>query len=271
VNTVDSEAKIQSGYLESIEPVLDNLSNYTSLKHYVHSVTEEGTTTTNNADNGRRYLANNDVYRLLVLGFGWGLMCLCVALGLVASFLRTSKISMLAGLLSFLAILLMWIIIALHFPISVLVADVCYDAEVYTIEQRLQDRINTQGNNYEAIDSILHCPRWNITMETIGWADQLYNDTEKQLSTANATEAAILTQQLQQLNQTIQTLFYVRDCNWTLTVFDQVKDSMCGKQLTGLVILWATAFVISLLMIGWTVLGIVGAKRLPVLVDEGFF
>lgn len=127
---------------------------------------------------------------------------------------------MVAGCLGFFAMFLVWFSFSVHFPISVIVADLCYDIEVvsllswcllfflltpssffvflkYSINQRLIDRVNMNGT-YGALDDIAHCTDFNNTLESIIYTKSLENQTLIAINqTTNATEKSDLEGQLQ--------------------------------------------------------------------------
>jgi hypothetical protein len=132
----------------------------------------------------------------------------------------------------FLYFLPVWRFSDFSFLSSVAVADLCYDIEEYTIEQRLVDRFEARGGKYEGMDSLLYCPRWNISSNTAHWTREVYNDTVLLLSqTTDPDEIQMYEDLLVELNDTLDNIEYAWRCDWILNVFDQTSKDMCGKQL----------------------------------------
>ncbi len=48
-------------------------------------------------------------------------------------------------MIAFFALFLCWVNIAIHFPFGMLLSDLCYDVADYTVEQRIQDRVDKLG------------------------------------------------------------------------------------------------------------------------------
>jgi len=217
-------------------------------------------------------------FRLLILGFTDGFVVLAVIIGVFAAFFSKGKPSMIAAFISFFAIFMTWFNVAVHFPFSVVVADLCYDTFDYTIEQRIIDRDNSYGVIYQGLDTFIHCASWNYTNDTYFWADQLRTEAiQQQQALGNST--GLNSTVYNQLQATIDILestevdcLYVRECRWLLNAFEPFQTGdLCTQKLEGCVIVWATSFVTGILLIGFTVATILGCKRFPESDDYDFF
>jgi len=188
---------------------------------------------------------------------------------------------MIMAYVSFFAIFGLWVNIAVHFPVSIAISDVCYDAIDYGIENRLNDRNNSLGQNYGVLSDIMDCASWNNSNRTYGYALELQQTamSEQQAILNQSVISANDSERYAQLQAQIEILegvevdsLYVRNCQWILTVLDQpITNEICGSRLNGIVIVWAASFVLSLLLIPYTVFGIMGYKRFGKPKDEGFF
>jgi len=285
VNQLDTEAQKEKTVIESIQPRLDQVNyNRTELRAFVDLVTSGGASTIQNSETGKTYLSDNELYRLLILGFTYAFALLAIVMGVVSAIFSQGRISIATAFLCFWCIFMFWFNISIHFTGSVLMADLCYDIVEVTIEVRLQERIDSQGKDYGGIDSILHCIDWTNTQRTYEWADELIGDAtnssllilQKSINgTATVNDTANynkMQSDIMLLQGTELDILYVRDCRWLLPVFEPIQPQICGSQLSGIIIIWATSFVCSLLFIIQTVFQVMGLKRFPKSnSDTGFF
>jgi len=191
--------------------------------------------------------------------------------------------SMITAYVGFFGIFLLWINLALHLPVSVVFADLCYDISTVTVDARLQERIDNLGANYSnsVLNGICYCPSFSNVNNTYAYALDLQQQLEMQQqeitnqSVINATDAALyyhLQAQINRLGDVEQDALYVRDCRWLLNVLEPIRNEMCGERLSGAVLIWAASFVLSVLLIPLVVAGIMGYKRFSsAVVDDGFF
>jgi len=281
---VEEEAHKQSELLGSIEPRLQAINeNRTNLRGYVAALSRGKTDTIDNSESGRQYVSDNDLYRLLILGFCYAFILVSVLLSLVAAIFNMSSPAMIAAFIGFFSIFMVWFVLAVHFPVSVVVADMCNDIVEFTIEARVEEIQMDQGSHYadSGMDDICWCPNWGHGNRTYFWAEELKQEAiTRQEELLNATEPLNSTEiaEFDRLQQQIATLeeiqvdtLYVRDCRWLLPSLNPLRDSVCSQNLSGAVLIWATAFVLSIMLIPWTIMNIMGFKRFPVFVDDGFF
>jgi len=277
VNAVTPQAQIVSDLAVSIQPRLEQINaNRTALRGFVPFVARIGGDTTDAAKNTKSYIAENNLWRVVLLGFTWTLVLVTCIMLVTASLTNIAKLSMMAAFVGFITMFMLWVTMALHFSLSMVLADFCYDIVEFPLEGRVQERADSQGLNYGGMDDICSCPGsngWKFVNETYGFALELENDTMTQLKTTpqNSTEYVALLNNIPLLQQIQADCVYLRDCRWILPALQPLGKNMCGKFLEGAVAVWATSFVIWLLMIPFVILGILGFKRFPVFVDEGFF
>jgi hypothetical protein len=194
-----------------------------------------------------------------------------------------------AGLLGFFAMFLTWMNFGLHFPFSVVVADFCYDVDEYTIDRRLQDRINMDGT-YGGLNDLLQCADfWNAN-DTYQYTQELQVELLLKINTTqDATEKSTYETQYETLSSVQPVILDVRNCVWVKSVFDPYKNSVCGSELyvlssvithsyrTGLVMVWATNFVLCVVLIPHVVFSLraytvfiatKGAVRFRIMIDR---
>jgi len=283
-DNLQNESEIQATIIESIQPRLLEVDyNQTMLKGFVAAVNYTASTTVQDGQKGRNYLTETDSGRLAILGLSFGCVIIAILTGCIAAIFNLPKLSMITAFLSFFGIFLLWINVALHLPVSMVVADVCYDTIDVTIQVRLAERITDQGTNYSnsALDGICYCGGWDNLNKTYGYAEDLrLQYLEQQQGIENQSSISQndiqtyydLQSKIDILESVEEDSLYVRDCDWLLAVFDPVQDKMCGEQLSGIVLIWASSFVLSILLIPYTIFAIMGFKRFSrVVVDDGFF
>jgi hypothetical protein len=84
------------------------------------------------------------------------------------------------------------------------VSDLCYDIADYTVEQRIQDRVDSQGvvfcskqcnkeGQYGGLSGLLNCPKWSNANNTYYWTIELRETliTQQQNTTDPQTIAAL--------------------------------------------------------------------------------
>jgi len=270
----------ESTIIESIEPRLYQVDtlNQTAYKGYVPALTRDGPKTQTEAERGQDYIADNDLFRLLILGFTDAFVLLALGVGIVSAIISRGTPSMAAAFLGFFSIFMTWFNLALHLPISVVVADLCYDSLNYGIEARLIDRDNSLGNNYGVLSEIATCASWVNSNSTFYWIDELKTEAIQQQeqmrnsSNFNTTAYNQLQANIDILESAQLDTLYVRQCRWMIPALSPLQTTdICSQKLEGVVIVWATSFVVGVLMIPFTVLSIMGYKRFPKQLDDGFF
>jgi len=280
-SSVEQETPAQVALLKSIEPRLVAITNRTNLKGYVAAMTGDGNATEDITNSAKSLIGDNDSARLSVLGITYGFIALAGLLGVIAAIGNIPRLSMGSAGLGFFAIFLCWINFSIHFPVSVMVSDLCYDLKVTTLDGIISNRTAAIRNPIAAINLVVHCPNVNNSIRTYGWAQQLINESMVSqnniviLSGGNLTlndsiNYNLLENQINELGLIQQDVVFVRDCRWMEFVFDPVSDPICGDNLTGLVYIWASSFVHSILLIPFVILAIVGFKRFTK-VDAGAF
>jgi len=152
----------------------------------------------------------------------------------------------------------MWFVFALHFPISAVVSDMCYDISVYTIPKRLQDRVNNNGT-FGGLNSITMCPSFVSSNDALTLVTTLINQYS---NPPNQTVLSIL-------NITKIECEEVKMCDWLISAWEPLENDVCGKPFTGLVLIWVGCVINSILLIPLTVLSIIGSKRFQT--TEGFY
>ncbi len=138
-NTASTQAVTERARIESAQPVLLQINyNLTLLREYsitlfslrflryVATFNRDGNTTTNHAATGQTSVGDNNTWRLVGLGFTYGVVGLIVLLTFGAIIFKKPKVSLAAALLGFFAMFLTWISFGLHFSFSVVTADFCY-------------------------------------------------------------------------------------------------------------------------------------------------
>jgi len=272
-NKAAQEAQTQRARLESAEPVFDEINlNLTLLRGYVPVFNDDGKVTTDNVGKGQTSVGNNNQYRLIGLGFTYAFVGLIVVLTIVAMIFKLGKVSLAAGLLGFFAMFLTWISFGLHFSFSVVSADLCFDTASYTITRRISDYVAANGTNYGGLNDLLHCPRWRDADLSYQYTFELQVDLEQQQNaTSDPNTIAALQVKIDNLAALQPVIKDARDCVWIESVFAPFADNVCNSYLTGLVMVWATNFIISVVLIPHTVFSIRGFLAYSGENKDGFF
>jgi len=196
-----------------------------------------------------------------------------VIIGAVAAIFSLGKPSMAAAFLAFFCIFLTWFNLGLHLPLSAAVSDFCYDVFDYGIEQRLTDLDVTKGTNYGGLDDILKCPRWDLCNITFEYARELRQQQQEGQNMSTTTQQSAQYQaNIDILDNLLVEVLYLKQCRWLINVFEPLKSrGFCEIKFGGVVAIWASSFVISLLMIPFAIASIMGFKRFPRAEDDGFF
>eukprot|EP01119_Soliformovum_irregulare_P012468 TRINITY_DN3243_c0_g1_i1.p1 TRINITY_DN3243_c0_g1~~TRINITY_DN3243_c0_g1_i1.p1 ORF type:complete len:441 (+),score=59.26 TRINITY_DN3243_c0_g1_i1:201-1523(+) len=228
------------------------------------------------SDTGTNYLQQITLYRLLLLGFTFGMVLVVVVLGVISTIFRWAKPIMCSGLVGFFVIMMLWFNLGTHFVFSVTLADLCNDMNGVGIPQRLADRTLNMGQNYSnsGLSELCFCPGWlncektyNLTLIFYGRIST-QRDNLDQSDPNYAQNYNNLTMQLQNVAGIQTDLYYARDCLWINDVFAPMHNQ-CDSPVQGVIMVWATSFVLSVLLIVWIVSMILGYKRFQE--SEGFF
>jgi len=279
---VETEGQKESDLVKGIEPRLQAISeNRTDLRGYVHALSHQYQETLDKSEAGRNYVANNDLYRLLILGFCYAIILVSILLTIIAAIFNMSTPAMISAFIGIFSFFMVWFVLAVHFPVSVLVSDFCNDVVQVTVEARVDELGKDQGEIYSTsgMNDLCFCASWHHANDTFYWAEELKQEAEqRQEQILNSTSPSNSSSEYNMLTQEIQTLdliqidtLYVRDCRWLLPALNPLKNSVCGDNLSGVVLIWATSFVLSVFLIPWIIMNIMGFKRFPVFVDDGFF
>jgi len=279
---VSNESQSENDIITSILPRLNDVNaNQTYYKGYVSALDRDGNDTLNKGSNGENFIVKNDSARVSLLGISLGIVGIAIVLALAAIMCNLSLVSMIMAYVGFFAMFMLWVNIAVHFPVIVAISDLCYDSINYTIPNRLDDRNNSYGLDYGTIGDIMACANWNNTNRTYGFAISLKQDaiSQQEFILNQTTLTANDTATYEELQANIEILeaveadcLYLRNCLWILRVLDKpTTNEICGQRLNGIVIIWASSFVLSLLLIPYTIFGIMGYKRFGKPKDEGFF
>jgi hypothetical protein len=271
-NQVQVEAVNESALISSIKPLLDSIDlNGTQSKGFVTDLNQDANLTTNAANEGKTYLNDINLYREILLGFTWAVVLICIILASIGTFGDYGTPSLVAGYISFFGIFLIWFSFSVNFSLSVVMSDLCYDVEVYSIESCLENRVQTNGS-YGVLGEICHCTNFVSTENTLIWTKYLESQVEQQInSTTNQTELFILNEQLAELQIIAGDLVYLKNCTWLISVFEPIGNTMCYNNMNGLVLLWGSCAALAFLMIPFTILSIMGYKRFMKDSDYGFF
>jgi len=272
VDNLQDRAQVQYDLIAPIYPALLEVNETETLRYEPADIVNAGANNTlKNADNGESYIRDNNLYRLIIFGFVIGFLCLVVILGTAGAIFNVHGLSLFVGLFSFFVLFLVWVNISIHFSLSVVVADVCYDVYDYTIPRRMDDRYNDNGT-YGGLNDFIRCVSFDNTQITIGLAQELMQQNIDYLnSTTNSTLAAQYQYNIDLMNSTIYRLNDVLNCTWVETVFTPIQSEMCDKNLTGVIYVWASSFVLSILLIPMIILNIMGWKRFRRQDGGGFF
>jgi len=278
---VEAGTPDQAALLRSIEPRLLSVTNRTNLKGYVSALTGDANQTEASTESAKSVIGSNDAIRLSVLGITYGIIALAGLLGVIAAIANIPRLSMLAAGFGFFAFFLCWLNLAIHFPVSVMVSDLCYDIKVKTLDGIIQTRTDRISNPDGAINLLIHCPNVNNSIRTYGWAQQLINESmvaQVALLTADGGNLTLndsleynrLESQINFLAVIQQDVLFIRDCRWLEYTLNPIADDICDKYLNGLIYIWGVSVTHSLLLIPFIVLAIVGFKRFTK-VDAGAF
>jgi len=272
-NSVYQESITEKARIDLFQPIFDSINyNLTQSMGFVAALNSYGQITINSALNGKNDVGDNNIWRLVILGITYGVVGIIIILSNLGIILKNGKLSLAAGIIGFLAMFLTWINFGIHFPFSVVVADMCYDIEEYGIQQRLDDRLATNGTNYGGLNDLLACPSWRDSFLTYEYTFVLENNIQIEIDgTSNETQISEYQSQINLLTAIRPIAYNLTECEWIVDVLNPYGNLMCGNYLNGLVIIWASNFVIFVFLIPYTVFAIKGYRILDGKDRDGFF
>jgi len=282
-------APAQREKVESIRPILQLVNpNRTAIKHYIDIVHDQGDDFTNNAQSSSDSFHKYNNYRVALLAVTYGVGALTAVLGIAGALWRQPVVVLLASILSYVSMFLLWSNIGVHVAISAIQSDLCFDVAEYTIPNRIQQRIDDEGEHYpkSAMDSIVKCTSYTSTVKTYNFTLELIHQVEEELLLINSTlqhpdndtDIEYWTEQqeekadeLARLEMALDDCMELRRCDWLLDVFAPYETKICNTYLLGGITIWATSFVSCLLFIPFTVVTAIAGYAFKASSSEGFF
>eukprot|EP01118_Nematostelium_gracile_P005806 TRINITY_DN1852_c0_g1_i2.p1 TRINITY_DN1852_c0_g1~~TRINITY_DN1852_c0_g1_i2.p1 ORF type:complete len:389 (-),score=77.23 TRINITY_DN1852_c0_g1_i2:215-1381(-) len=232
--SIQDRSVVVQNIVESVEPRLNQVNaNRTAFKGFVPALTRDGPIIAENAARGKKYIGDNDLFRLLILGFNDAFIFLAIIFAVVSASLNKRVLSMVAAYLGFFSIFMCYFNTSVNLALSVVVADLCHDTLEYGLEQRIIDRDDSRGNNYGGLENLIHCPSWSNSNRTYFWALDLREDATRQIAETNSTTLRTkLRRDIEILDDVAADCIYLRQCRWILDALRPLSDTtICTHQM----------------------------------------
>lgn len=235
-NTVTTGTQYESQFAASIENRLLTINatetNYIrNLYLFNVSLIQQGDHIANQGTTKSNELNSNKIYALIFFGFTIAFTFLTVLCGILTGIFPKKVMSVSTGVLTVIALILIFLCLALYLPIGVISADFCYDITDYTIHQRLLDRQNSNYTmTYGGINDIMGCINLYVYNVFVAIREGVQQSVQAQLNstTPGTPQYAALQQDLANLTDIQTDLDTLLFCDYLDTYISPNGPDTCG-------------------------------------------